>query len=266
MRFLLPAIETGLLYFPLRQHVARPANVGLAAEEIRPRAADGIQLHGWWLRSPSAATAASTDTARPVVIWFSGNGGNVSGGLENARRLIDRLDVEIVSVDYRGYGESEGSPTEEGLYQDGRAVYDAVRDRGVPPNRIVLFGRSLGAAVAVDVALDRDRPVAALVLETPFLSVPALAKVHYPFIPAFLIQSRYDSARKLPAVTVPKLIVQAERDEIMPPEQATTLYELAAPPKQLHVLAGSRHNDTFIENRDDYFSAWRTLLEPARRP
>ena len=262
MRFSLPGVETALLYFPIRHHFAQPAQVGLAAEELRPRAADGTRLHGWWLHSPVGAPAG-TGAARPVVIWYSGNGGNVSGNLENARRLIERLDVEIVMVDYRGYGLSEGAPTEGRLYQDGRAVYDAVRERGVPPERIVLFGRSLGSAVAVDVA--QDRPVAGLVLETPFLSVPELARVHYPFIPTFLVQSRYDNARKLPGITVPKLIVQAERDEVVPPDQAARLHELATPPKAFHVLRGARHNDTFGEGREEYFGAWRGLLERARR-
>ena len=261
MRLGLPALENALLYFPLRHHVAEPAHVGLAAEELRPRAADGTHLHGWWLRPPAAPTADAA--SRPVVIWFSGNGGNISGGLENARRLVDRLDVEIVTVDYRGYGLSEGSPSEAGLYQDGRAVYDVVRARGVPPSRIVLFGRSLGAAVAIDVAL--DRPIAGMVLETPFLSVPELAKVHYPLIPTFLVQSRYDNARKLPSITTPKLIVQAERDEVAPPAHAAQLYEIASQTKRFHVLAGSRHNDTFTEQRDEYFRAWRELLDAALR-
>ena len=261
MRFSLSSLETALLYFPLRHHRAQPSSVGLSAEELRPVAADGTHLHGWWLRPPPSAPHDS-GSPRPVVIWFSGNAGNVSGGLENARRLVDKLDVEIVTVDYRGYGLSEGAPTEAGLYQDGRAVYDALRDRGVPPRRIVLLGRSLGAAVAVDVAL--DRPVAALVLETPFLSVPALARVHYPLIPTFLIQSRYDNARKLPAITVPKLIIQAEHDEVAPPDHASQLYDLASQPKTFHVLRGSRHNDVFTESREDYFSAWLNLLTPAR--
>lgn len=263
MRLALPAVETALLYFPLKRHVAQPSGVGLAAEELRPRAADGTRLHGWWLRSSAASNTTASTPSRPVVIWFSGNGGNVSAGLENARRLIDRLDVEIVSVDYRGYGLSDGSPTEAGLYQDGRAIYDLVRTHGVPPQRIVLFGRSLGAAVAVDVAL--DRPTAALVLETPFLSVPAVAKVHYPFIPSFLIQSRFDNASKLPRITVPALIVQAERDEIVPPDHAVRLHDLAAGPKQLYVLPGSRHNDTFREQRAAYFRAWRELLSSILR-
>ncbi|HET7771224.1 MAG TPA: alpha/beta fold hydrolase [Chloroflexota bacterium] len=194
-----------------------------------------------------------------MILWFSGNGANASGNLENARRLMERLDVAIVCVDYRGYGLSEGSPTESGLYQDGRAVYDLVRERGVPPHRIVLLGRSLGSAIAADVAL--DRPSGALVLETPFLSVADVAKVHYPFIPRFLIKTRYDTASKLARIAVPTLIVQAERDELFPPNHAARLYELSAgSPKHLHVLAGSRHNDVFREQRESYFSAWRDLL------
>jgi len=284
MRPLLSALETALLYFPVREPLGHPIAAGLSAEELRPRAADGTHLHGWWLRAPSAArpppqapgttaagttpTPTPTPASRPVVIWFSGNGGNVGGNLANARRLVDRLDVEIVAVDYRGYGHSDGAPTEAGLYQDGRAIYDAVAARGVPPSRIVLFGRSLGAAVAADVAL--DRPAAALVLETPFLSVPAVARRHYPFIPSFLIQSRYDTAGKLPRLKslptgpLPLLIVQAQRDEVVPPEHAARLYALAPSPKRLHVLAGSRHNDTFGEQRPDYFAAWRDLLAAAR--
>ncbi len=271
-RFGLSGLETGLLYFPLRHHLAQPEHFGLSAEELRPSAQDGTRLHGWWLRAQASPPAregslAAADrsgvaaASRPVVIWFSGNGGNVSGVLENARRLINRLDVDIIAVDYRGYGHSEGAPSEAGLYLDGRAIYDAVRERGVPAERIVLFGRSLGAAVATDVAL--DRPIAGLVLETPFLSVPAVARAVYPFIPGFLVQSRYDNERKLPHIAVPKLIIQAERDEVVPASHAHRLYDVAAPPKRLHVLTGSRHNDTFDEQRPAYIAAWRALLAEA---
>ena len=190
--FSLRALETALLYYPVKHQLATPPSVGLAAEELRLRAQDGTQLHGWWLTStvasPAAGAGAGSGQDLPVVIWFSGNGANASGNLENARRLIERLNVAMVCVDYRGYGLSEGSPSEAGLYQDGRAVYDLVRERGVPPHRIVLLGRSLGSAIATDVAL--DRPIGALALETPFLSVADVARAHYPFIPRFLIQTR----------------------------------------------------------------------------
>ena len=256
--FGLSALETSLLYFPSRRHAAQPTRYGLASEELRPRSDDRVELFGWWLRRAGGSGEAGSS---PVVIWYLGNGGNVSYALENAQRLIDQLNVEIVTVDYRGYGLSRGAPSEAGLYRDGRAIYDAVRERGVPPERIVLFGRSLGAAVATDVAL--DRLCAGLVLETPFLSVPSVAKVLYPLIPSFLIQSRYDTERKLPNISVPKLIVQAERDEFFPAEHAPRLFELATPPKRFHVLTGSRHNDVFDERRPDYFDAWRWLLDTA---
>jgi uncharacterized protein len=269
----LPALEARLLYFPLRHHLAEPFQVGLAAEELQPVTADGVRLHGWWLRAPRGTSGAQPPGALnepataqnaqspPVLISYLGNGGNVSGALDNARRLIDRLGVEIVAVDYRGYGLSQGAPSEGGLYADARAIYDAVRERGVPPGRIILFGRSLGAAVATDVAL--DRPCAGLALETPFLSVPEVARSLYPFIPPFLIRSRFDNARKLPRIEVPKLIVQAELDEVIPAAHAQRLYEIASPPKHLHVLDGSRPNDTFDEQRPAYFAAWRAFLDVA---
>lgn len=124
-------------------------------------------------------------------------------------------------MDYRGYGLSQGTPAEAGLYRDGLAIYDAARERGFPPERIVLHGESLGCAVAVEVAL--ARPSFGVVLETPFLSVPALARKHYPFVPGLLIRSRFDAASKIDRVTSPKLFLVAERDEIAPAEQGRAL-------------------------------------------
>jgi fermentation-respiration switch protein FrsA (DUF1100 family) len=161
-------------------------------------------------------------------------------------------------VDYRGYGLSAGTPSESGLYRDGLAMYDAARERGFPPERIVLHGESLGCAVAVEVAL--ARPAAALALETPFLSVPALARKHYPFVPTLLIRSRFDAASKVHRVTAPKLFLVAEQDEIAPPEQGRALYERAAPPKELFVIPGAGHNDTYGVGGRAYLEAWRRFL------
>jgi fermentation-respiration switch protein FrsA (DUF1100 family) len=247
--FLMLALESSFLYFPSRTLDARPRDYGLDADEVRLTADDGVGLHGWWLHGRGAR----------VLVWFHGNAGNISHRLDNAKRLIDRFGLDILLVDYRGYGLSEGRPSEAGLYRDGLAMYDEAVRRGFGPARIVLFGRSLGAAVAVEVGLQRRS--AAMILETPFRSVPAMARAHYPFIPAVLIRSRFDVEAKIAAVEVPKLILHGDRDEIVPLAHAQRIFDLARPPKRIHLIRGAGHNDTYLVGGEEYFRAWREFLE-----
>lgn len=247
--FLMLALESSFLYFPSRTLDARPRDYGLDADEVRLTADDGVGLHGWWLHGRGAR----------VLVWFHGNAGNISHRLDNAKRLIDRFGLDILLVDYRGYGLSEGRPSEAGLYRDGLAMYDEAVRRGFGPARIVLFGRSLGAAVAVEVGLQRRS--AAMILETPFRSVPAMARAHYPFIPAVLIRSRFDVEAKIAAVEVPKLILHGDRDEIVPLAHARRIFDLARPPKRIHLIRGAGHNDTYLVGGEEYFRAWREFLD-----
>ena len=242
------AMENRFLYFPVRELDATPADYGLRGEEITVTASDGVALHGWWIRSEG----------RQAVLLFHGNAGNVSHRLDRAKLFVDRLGVDLFLVDYRGYGRSQGKPSEAGLYRDGLAIYEAARSRGFAPERIVLMGESLGCAVAVEVAL--ARPAAGVALETPFLSVPALARKHYPFVPTFLIRSRYDTESKIRRVTLPKLFLVAERDEIAPARHGRELFELAAAPKELFVIPGAGHNDTYVVGGEPYLAAWRKFL------
>ena len=133
--------ERRLLFFPARTLAAEPADFGLRAEELAITTEDGVTLHGWWI-------AGSGDR---VLIWYHGNAGNIADRLPNARWFVDSLGVSVVLVDYRGYGRSAGTPDEAGVYRDGLAIYDAVAARGVTARDIVLFGRSLGGAVATEV-------------------------------------------------------------------------------------------------------------------
>jgi hypothetical protein len=237
-----------LLYFPTHALAAGPAAFGLRADELSLRTEDGVPLHGWWIEGDG----------RRALLFFHGNAGNVADRLERARILNQRFGLDIFLVDYRGYGRSGGSPSEDGLYRDGRAVYREAITRGFGADRIILFGESLGSAIALQLAL--DRPCAALVLETPFLSIPAMAREHYPFAPLFLIRTRFDNEAKIAAVTVPTLLILAELDEIAPPAHGRRLFELASGPKTLVVIPGAHHNDTYAIGGEAYWHAWQDFL------
>jgi fermentation-respiration switch protein FrsA (DUF1100 family) len=246
---LLVALQDKLVFFPDRQRRAEPAQYGLAAEALSLRAADGVVLDGWWVRG----------AGRTALVYFPGNAGNIGDRLERTKLLAGALGLDVFLVDYRGYGRSGGSPTEEGLYADGLAVYEAAVSKGFPAKRIVLFGESLGCAVALETAL--RKPCAGLILEAPFLSVAAMARHYYPWIPAFFIRLRFANGEKIARLTVPKLIAQAERDQIVPPRQTLRLFELAAPPKTYFVIQGASHNDTYAAGGRAYLDAWKRFLE-----
>ncbi len=246
---MLRGIEASLIYFPQRAYDARPGDFGLSAEALSLESAGGARLEGWWIHG----------TGRTALLFFHGNAGNISHRLDRAKLLVESLGLDVFLVDYRGYGASSGKPDEEGLYADGEAVSRAAAQRGFPPERTVLFGESLGSAVAIETAL--RRPCRGLILETPFLSIAAMAKAIYPFVPAAVIRTKFDNEAKIARVTVPKLIVAAERDDVVPPGHARRLFELAAPPRELFVIPGATHNDTVLAGGRGYLEVWKRFLE-----
>jgi uncharacterized protein len=247
----LVANEKRFIFFPARDYDATPADYSLRAEPLEISTTDRVRLRGWWIRGE----------AKSVLLYFHGNAGNISHRLERARLLVDALGMDVFLVDYRGYGQSEGSPDELGLYADGAAIYEAARERGFAPERIVFFGESLGCAVAIETAL--SHPGRAIVLEAPFLSIPAMAKTAYPFLPRFLVRIRFDNGSKVPRLTLPKLIAVPERDEVVPPSQGYGVYELAASPKELYVIRGAAHNNTYIVGGAEYLDVWKRFLRSA---
>ena len=246
--------ERRLLFFPARALAAEPADFGLSAEDLAITTDDGVMLHGWWIAGPGDR----------VLIWFHGNAGNVADRLPNARWFVDNLGVSVVLVDYRGYGRSAGTPDEAGVYLDGLAVYDAVAARGVPPRGIVLFGRSLGGAVATEVAL--QRPAGALVLEAAFRSAREMARVHYWFVPSALVRSGLDNESKIGRVSVPTLFLHGDRDRIVPLEHSRRLYEKAGHPAHFHVVEGAGHNDTYLVGGALYADVWSAFLRETAGP
>ena len=244
--------ERRLIFSPTLGHLAKPADYGLRADELRVTASDGTELHGWWIQGSSSR----------VLVWYHGNAGNIGDRLDNARLFVQRLGVDIVLVDYRGYGLSQGKPDERGLYLDGVAIYDAVVGRGARPEDIVLFGRSLGGAVAVEVAL--RRPAGALVLESAFRSVPALARERYWFVPSAVIRTKLDTESRIHRVQLPKLFLYSDRDEIVSLDHGLTLFARAKDPKCFHVIEGAGHNNTYLVGGEPYLAMWEGFLKATR--
>jgi len=258
---LMLAFERRLIYFPHRPLELHPRDLGLRAEELRLEA-KGATLHGWWLPSQGA---------RWNVLVCNGNAGNISYRLERARLMQEQLGVSVLLFDYRGYGLSTGSPDEAGTYEDARAAYDALAAKGLTRERIVLFGESLGAAVAAQLALERE--AAALVLESPFASIPEMARAVYPFLPPVgpLIRTRYDTLAKLPRLRTPLLVLHGARDEIVPIAQGRRVFAAAPEPKRFFEIPGAGHNDTYAAGGAGYWSVWREFLSslptsPSPRP
>jgi len=243
------SIAGALIYCPSRDLVGTPAVLGLGYRDVWFHAEDGVRLHGWLVPGRLPVT----------LLWCHGNAGNISHRLDNIREIQRRLGIGVFIFDYRGYGRSEGHPTEPGLYRDARAARAALLREGVATERIVYFGRSLGAAVTLELALSKPPP--ALILESPFLSVPAMANQTLPGS-GYLFKTRYDSLEKIRAVRARTLILHGDADEVVPYEHGRRLFAAAPEPKVFHTIRGARHNDTYVAGGDDYWAAWARLLEP----
>ncbi len=242
-------IERTLIYFPSRELIGSPAMLGLSYRDVWFYAEDGVRLHAWYVPGRLPTT----------LLWCHGNAGNISDRLDNIAEIHRRLGLGVFIFDYRGYGQSDGRPTEAGLYRDARAARDVLLREGVTAERIVYFGRSLGAAVALDLAVAAPPPV--VIIETPFLSVHAMANRTLPGS-GLLFKTRYDSLKKIGQVRSRLLILHGDADEVVPYEHGRRLFEAAPQPKAFYTIHGAHHNDTYIVGGDDYWAAWIRILAP----
>jgi len=228
----------------------RPEALGIAAESLYLRTEDGVRIHSFHLPAGGESRA---------VLFLHGNAGNASHRLPNAAALSG-LGAQVLLLDYRGYGLSEGTPTEDGVYADARAgLAHLVETRGIPPERIVVFGRSLGGAVAVDLA--RDRTLAGVILESTFTSLSEMARRVAGPLGRIFVRGGFDSAGKIASVRAPLLFFHGDRDDIVDFRLGQRLFETAPGPKHFETISGAGHNDTVEVGGREYFARIGRFLD-----
>ena len=233
--------QSHYIYYPEPVLLADPGSIGLYFESVSFETMDRVKLCGWFVPSESA---------RGVILFCHGNAGNISHRLESIQ-IFHRLGLDVFIFDYRGYGRSEGKPTEHGTYKDAEAAWRyLVEERQVHPKEIVVFGRSLGGAVASWLA--QSHTPGALILESTFTSLPDMAATLYPYIPVkLLLRFKYNTAEYLGGLSCPVLIVHSRDDEIMRFSHGRRLFEIAKEPKKLLEITGT-HNAGFITSGKRY--------------
>ena len=224
-----------LLYFPSRALSQTPADSGLAYRDLELTSVDGERLHGWWVQRRAPALGH--------VLLCHGNAGNVGDRVLHAA-VLTAVGFDVLLFDYRGYGRSSGSPSEQGTYRDARAALACLRQQPeVDPSRVFYLGESLGGAVALELAM--AHPPAGLVLLSAFTSIREMARKHYALIPAALVPDAYPSLRLISELRAPVLVLHGEDDAIVPVEHGRTLFDASPDPKRLRILRGVGHNDLF---------------------
>ena len=264
LSYMWTTLERRTLYFPDPLLAVTPAVYRLPYEDLSLTAGDGTPLHGWLIpqagpaRRRALRPAGGSGRAGVTVLFCHGNAGNISHRLEKALQL-HRIGLEILLFDYRGYGKSAGKPSETGTYRDAEAAYDyLVRTRKVPPGRIVLYGESLGCAVAAEIAL--HHPARALILESPFTSTAAMGRLVFPWLPVrWIVRDKYDTLSKIPSVITPLLILHSPQDEIVPFQMGQQLFAAARGRKQFYALTGG-HNDGWEASGAGYLQAIQSFL------
>ncbi len=241
--------QARLIFLPSATHSGSPTQVGLDYEPVWLTTTDGVRIHGWFVPAP---------TARHTILFLHGNAGNIGDRLQTLSTL-HALGLNVLIIDYRGYGQSEGQPSEDGTYQDALAAWRYLTEtRSIEPSRIIVHGRSLGGAVAVWLASQQN--TGGLIVESSFTSLPALAGEIYWWLPvSALARVHYPSSERIARANCPVLIMHGTEDEIIPYAHGERLYALAAEPKRFLSLQGG-HNDGFVLGGERYVETLREFI------
>lgn len=247
-------MEDKFIFYPSARIETTPRDAGLDFEDVNFSTQDRVLLHGWFIPHPAA---------RSTLVWFHGNAGNIGHRVDNIKLLHDKVRVNVFIFDYRGYGRSQGQISEEGSYLDGEAALEFVSKRfAVERNRTILFGRSLGAAVATEMANRFESQ--GLILESPFVSIREMARAVFPFLPIGpLLKTRYDVREKIRRIKTPLLVLHGDRDEVVPFAQGKMVFDAAPEPKTFFTISGAGHNDTYLIGGERYFQQLKMFIDGA---
>lgn len=242
-------IEFTSVFFPIRNIEFTPLSINLKFEDIYFKTLDALKINGWFIPH---------NNAKYTLLFLHGNAGNLADRLDKIK-ILNSLGLNMFIIDYRGYGKSQGRPSEKGLYLDAQAAYEYLLNvRKIPSEEIILYGESLGTTATVDLA-SRCK-VKAIILESGFSSGRDMARVVYPFIPNFIFSDRFNSLKKIKGITVPKLFLHSRDDEMIPFRLANKLFSEACEPKYFKELRGS-HNSAFIDYPQEYLSAIKNFID-----
>lgn len=236
-------LENKGIYFPEKKIEFYPSFFNLSFQDIYLKTEDDVTINAWFIPYPQA---------KYTLLFFHGNAGNLSHRLEKLM-LLRKAGVNIFIIDYRGYGKSEGVVTEKGFYFDASATYHyLVNHRGILAGEIILYGESLGTAVAINLAAKTK--VRAIILEGAFSRGRDMARKIFPFLPTLIFSNSFDSLKKIQKVRVPKLFIHSRNDEVVPFELANKLYHASLAPKEFAEIEGC-HNSAFLDSKEKYFSS-----------
>lgn len=246
--------EENFIFFPSRGFSFVPSDFNLEFNDIFFMDEQNTKLHGWYVPAPDSRT---------VILFFHGNGGNISDCLDNVVRINQQLNCDVFIVDYPGYGKSLGNPTEKTLLACGKAAIKKLDELLIGKNKkIIYFGHSMGGAVAVDMAL--SHPCDGLVMESTFTSIPDVAFGLFPSLPlGGLIRTKFDSINKIPKVHCPILVIHGTKDSVIPFSHGKKLFDAATgtAQKAFYAVTGGDHNDTYLVDGDSYFEQLGSFIK-----
>lgn len=242
------SIERSFIFFPEKELCAFPTDGEMEYEDVYLPCPDGMTIHGWFIQGRGEA----------VILFFHGNGGNISHRIEKIR-LLCYPEISALMIDYHGYGLSQGQPSEASCYLDALTSWDFLtQKRGIDPKRIVLFGESLGGAVAIDLSVKKQ--AGAVILESTFTNIGEVMGRFVPGISAFL-KGKFNSLSKIPQLKSPLLVLHGDQDELVSHELGRKLFEKANEPKEFFTLRGAHHNDTYEVGGQAYAQKVHQFIE-----